>query len=43
MEFLLILGLLAVLIIVAIGALLFLRQRRSGTIRAVIRPRRTKQ
>ncbi|CAN5857285.1 hypothetical protein BH24CHL6_BH24CHL6_07120 [soil metagenome] len=40
MELLFILGLLAVLIILVIGALLFLQQRRSGTIRAVIRPRR---
>lgn len=42
MELLFILGLLAVLIILAIGVLLFLQRRRSGTIRAVVRPRRAR-
>lgn len=40
MELLLILGLVAVIVIVAVGALLFLQQRRSGTVRAVVPPRR---
>jgi hypothetical protein len=40
MELLLLLGVIAVVILVAIGAYLFLQQRRNGTVRAVLRPRR---
>ncbi|HUG48660.1 MAG TPA: hypothetical protein VMP67_09625 [Candidatus Limnocylindria bacterium] len=40
MELLLILGLLAIVVLAAVGLFLFLQQRRSGTIRAVVPPRR---
>jgi uncharacterized iron-regulated membrane protein len=40
MELLLLLGVIAVVILIAIGVYLFLQQRRNGTVRAVLRPRR---
>jgi hypothetical protein len=40
MELLLLLGLVAVAILVAVGIFFFLQQRRAGTVRAVLRPRR---
>jgi uncharacterized iron-regulated membrane protein len=40
MELLLLLGVIAVVILVALGIYLFLQQRRNGTVRAVLRPRR---
>lgn len=40
MELLLLLGVVAVAILVAVGVYLFLQQRRAGTVRAILRPRR---